>query len=129
SVNCAGFRALFFFHSEVSIHPGLIALTRTVGPRLTASAWVRARIPPLEAEEASVWGSYVRARVEAMLMMEARPAVRSRGRPYFAHKKTLRRLTWITRSHSSTESSSSGRKRLIPALLHRLCSLPRSLPI
>ncbi|BAD41642.1 hypothetical protein STH2657 [Symbiobacterium thermophilum IAM 14863] len=62
-----------------SIHPGRMAFTRTAGPSVMARAWVRARMPPLLAEYASVLGSDCSARVEAMLMIAAWPAARSSG--------------------------------------------------
>src|SRR5512139_563793 len=67
---------LFFFQFDTSIHPGLTQFTRTLGPRLKARAWERAKMPPLEAEYASVSASDMKARVEATFTIVPRHSLR-----------------------------------------------------
>src|ERR1035437_5959299 len=89
--------------------------TRIPGPKLTASAWVRATIPPLVAEYASVFFSDIMALVEAVLIIT--PLVFSRYLAvYLAHRNVPVRFTPITRFHSFRDRSVIGLFIPIPAL-------------
>src|SRR3984885_6657353 len=89
--------------------------TRTSGPRLIASAWVSATSPPLDAAYASVCGSDIWARVDA-IVTTAPFAARNRVSAARVSRNVLVRLVPITRDHSATASCAMGLRIMMPAL-------------
>ena len=107
----------------MAIQPGLTQLTRT-GARLIASAWVSATRPPLLAEYASVFGSDMAARVDA-IDTNAPSEARSGFSPALASRNAAVRLTSSTRRHSAMVSWRIGLRIMMPALDTMPSSCPK----
>ncbi len=116
-----------YCQSRVSIQPGLIALTRMRGPRLMAIACVRATMPPFEAAYASVFGSDIFQRVEAMLMMAPPLSASVIARAAACDATNADRSpTASARSKSAVVNSRNGLRTMMPALLTRTSGAPNS---
>src|SRR6478752_6494200 len=91
-----------------------------------AMALVNKTTAPLEAQYTAALGPPARPQPDAVLMIEPPPAAAMMGITWRDIRKIDFTLAAITRSQSSSLSSTTEARRIMPALLNRMWMVPKS---